>query len=69
MPDLDDINDAIAQSAVDGIKKQKVGNEETEVLPVADQIAAANHAGSNNSGVKANPHLALRFARTVVRSD
>jgi hypothetical protein len=69
MPDVDDIHDAITQSAVDGIKKQKVGNEETEALPVADQIAAATFAASNDAGVKANPHKALRFARTVVRSD
>lgn len=69
MPTQEEINDAIAQAAVDGIKKQKVGNEETEALPVADQIAAANHAAANASGVKANPHKALRFARTIVRSD
>jgi hypothetical protein len=69
MPDVDDIHDAITQSAVDGIKKQKVGNEETEALSVADQIAAANHAASNGTEVKAAPHLALRFARTNVRAD
>lgn len=69
MPTQAEIDEAIAQTAVDGIRKQRVGSEETEVLPVADQIAAANHAGANNSDVKAAPHLALRFARTNVRAD
>lgn len=69
MATADEINDAIAQSAVDGIKKQKVGAEETETLPIADQIAAANFVANNDSTVKANPALALRFASTRVRAD
>lgn len=69
MPTADEIAEAIAQSAVDGIRKQKVGTEETEVLPIADQILAANFAANNNATVKADPHKALRFASTRVRAD
>jgi hypothetical protein len=65
MADLDDINDAIAQNAVDGIKKQKVGNEETEVLPIADQIAAANHIANQQAVTK--PGFGFRFQQIEMR--
>lgn len=69
MPTQEEINDAIAQDALDGIKKQKVGNEETELLPANDRISLSNHSANNDSEVKAAPHLAIRFARTNVRAD
>lgn len=69
MPTQAEIDEAIAQAAYDGVKKQRVGNEETEQMSAADQIALAGHAASNDSGVKASPHKAMRFARTIVRSD
>lgn len=54
MSDLDDINSAITQNAVDGIKKQKVGNEETEAVSIADLIAAAKHVGANAQAASAS---------------
>ncbi len=69
MPTQAEIDEAIAQAAYDGVKKQRVGNEETEQMSAADQIALAGHAASNDSEVRAAPHLALRFARTNVRVD
>ena len=55
MADLDDVQAAIAQNAADGIKKQKVGNEETEIVSIADQIAAANHLAAQQNAARANP--------------
>jgi hypothetical protein len=55
MASLEDVNEAIAQNAADGIKKQKVGNEETEIVSIADQIAAANHLAAQQNAARANP--------------
>jgi hypothetical protein len=55
MADLDDVQDAITQSAIDGIKRQRVGSEETEAVSISDQIAAANHLAAKQAASRANP--------------
>lgn len=60
MPTADDITDAIAQSAVDGIKKQKVGTEETEVLSIQDQILAQEHVAAQQAATRSGFGLGIQ---------
>lgn len=63
MPDIDDINNRIAQTASDGISKVVVRDDEVTVLSIDDQIKAANHVAAQSAASKA--HRGLRFTKLV----
>lgn len=63
MPDIDDINDRITQTAADGIASATVGNESITSLSIDEQIKAANHVASQSAAGSAK--FGLRFSKLV----
>lgn len=63
MPDADDIKDAIAQSATDGIKRVRGDEGEVEQLSIPDQIAAAKFVAQGTAASK--PARGIRFSKIV----
>lgn len=62
MPDIDDINDAIAENAT-GPKSVSVDGTNVQQHNIADQIAARNDVGSQ--AAKSTPKFGLRFTALV----
>lgn len=63
MPTSDDIKDAIAQSAVDGIKRVRGDEGEVEQLSIDDQIKAAKFVSQGTAA--SNPSRGIRFSKIV----
>jgi hypothetical protein len=62
MPDVDDINDAIAENAT-GPKSVTVDGNNVNQHSIAEQIAARNDVASQSSASKG--HRGLRFTKLV----
>ena len=63
MPDVDDINDAIATAAEAGIQSVSVDGQTVVQKSVAEQIAAAQFVAQQ--AAKSKPHFGVRFAKLV----
>lgn len=63
MPDIDDINDRITQTAADGIANTTVDKESVTVLSIDEQIKAANYVSSQTAA--STPKFGLRFTKLV----
>lgn len=57
--ELDAIEEAIAENAT-GVKRMRIGNEEAEAHPVADQIAAAKFLGGQEAVRSSSGPLVFR---------
>jgi hypothetical protein len=62
MPDTEDINDTIAQTAADGIKNVSISGQHVESLSIDDQIKAANHVAAQSA---ARGSFGLRFSKLI----
>lgn len=62
MPDLDDISDAIGDTAT-GPKSVTVGGQTVVQQSVDEQIKAAQFVGAQEA--KSKPHFGLRFCKLV----
>lgn len=63
MPDLDDISDAIAQAADDGIASVTVDGQTTVTKSIDEQIKAAQFVARETA--KDKPGIGLRFFKLV----
>lgn len=63
MPDIDDINETIAQTAADGIASATVAGQTTTVLSIDEQITAAGHVAGESA--KSTPKRGLMFTKLV----
>lgn len=63
MPDASDIADTIAQTAADGLKEVTIGSHTSIVLPIDEQIKAADYVAAQ--AATGSSKFGLRFSKLV----